>query len=128
MSDLNETRAIEHRVLASWLIVRGTLARRGQPLSRMAGRLSGRPAFPRARHTRYQHGFGVSFPDSYANPPRATLETIAEAIRRPLNLSCDGTWSLYRRRAPGRPDWRTVRRRGRADVDNAGATAETPPE
>jgi histidine triad (HIT) family protein len=87
MADLNETAAMRTfrvaRKLAS--VVRTTLGATGVNLFVA----DGEDAFQDVPHfhvhviPRYPNdGFGLSFPDSYANPPgRGALETIASAIR-----------------------------------------------
>jgi histidine triad (HIT) family protein len=87
MSDVNETAAMRTfrvaRKLAS--VVRGTLGATGVNLFVADGEVAFQdvPHFHVHVIPRYPNdGFGLSFPDSYANPPgRAALETIAEAIR-----------------------------------------------
>ena len=87
MSDLNETAAMRTfrvaRKLAS--VVRSTLGATGVNLFVADGEVAFQdvPHFHVHVIPRYPNdGFGLSFPDSYANPPgRETLETIASAIR-----------------------------------------------
>jgi histidine triad (HIT) family protein len=87
MADLNETAAMRTfrvaRKLAS--VVRGTLGATGVNLFVADGEVAFQdvPHFHVHVIPRYPNdGFGLSFPDSYANPPtRAALETIASAIR-----------------------------------------------
>jgi histidine triad (HIT) family protein len=87
MADLNETAAMRTfrvaRKLAS--VVRSTLGATGVNLFVADGEVAFQdvPHFHVHVIPRYPNdGFGLSFPDSYANPPtRAALETIASAIR-----------------------------------------------
>lgn len=87
MADLNETAAMRTfrvaRKLAS--VVRSTLGASGVNLFVADGEVAFQdvPHFHVHVIPRYPNdGFGLSFPDSYANPPgRAALETIAAAIR-----------------------------------------------
>jgi histidine triad (HIT) family protein len=87
MADLNETAAMRTfrvaRKLAS--VVRSTLGATGVNLFVADGEVAFQdvPHFHVHVIPRYPNdGFGLSFPDSYANPPkREALETIASAIR-----------------------------------------------